>query len=561
MSLIARIAVKLLEPRARAFEDATKDPIAIQRRVLLEYLRRNKDTAYGKEHNFAGITTVADYQRQVPLIDCERIRPYVDRMMRGEENILTVDKTAFFGVTSGTTDKPKYIPVTAYSRQKKADLLALWSYYILTDHPEILRGKVLAMISPDTEGVTESGVSYGAESGHAYKNLPFFVRQMYAIPYEVFTIPDYAARYYCILRLGMEANISTLAALNPSAIVLLCQKIAQWQDLIIDDIEKGTLNAGFNIPDSVRGLLVRHLKPNAARAKALRRILGEKKALLPKDFWPGLALIECWKGGTVKLYLKELPQYFGDVPVRDFGCLSTEARSSIPLSDKGAEGVLAIDTNFYEFIPKEDIGREDPRFLLCDELETGKDYFLIVTTPGGLYRYNIDDIITVDGFFNKTPVIEFVQKGKNAVSLTGEKVYEAQVNAAVLRAVEKGSLLLKFFSATIEPATPGRYVFLVEFDTKTTFEQRRSLLAAIEEGLRLENREYNDLRNEGILSAPALKVVKEGSFERYRKKRIEQGAHDGQFKAPELTGDPDFQKNFEIDEEIEIGGSRSHANI
>ena len=123
-----------------------------------------------------------------------------------------------------------------------------------------------------------------------------------------------------------------------------------------------------------------------------------------------LILIECWKGGTVKLYLKEFPQYFGDVPVRDFGCLSTEARSSIPISDSGAGGVLAIDTNFYEFIPKEDMGRQQKRFLLADELEIGKEYFLIVTTPGGLYRYNVDDIIRVDGFFNDTPVIEFMQK-------------------------------------------------------------------------------------------------------------------------------------------------------
>ncbi|MDD5136013.1 MAG: GH3 auxin-responsive promoter family protein [Candidatus Omnitrophica bacterium] len=548
-----------MEPKARAFEEATKDPVVTQEQVLFEYLRRNKDTEYGKSHNFAGIRTIDDYRRHVPLNDCETIRPYVERMKRGEENILTVDKPVFFGATSGTTDKPKYIPVTGYFRRKKAELMDLWAYYILKGHPDILRGKVLAMISPDTEGVTESGLPYGAESGHAYKNLPLFIRQMYAIPYEVFTITDYAARYYCILRLGMEADISTIAALNPSAIVLLCQRIPQWQETIIRDIEEGSLSKEFNIPEDIRDLLNRRLKPNPRRANALRGILKEKKVLLPKDFWPNLVLIECWKGGTVKLYLKELPQYFGDVPVRDFGCLSTEARSSIPMSDNGAGGILAIGTNFYEFFPKEDMAKPEKRFFLCDELKAGKEYFLVVTTPGGLYRYNIDDIITVDDFFNKTPVIEFVQKGMNAVSLTGEKIYESQVNAAVLRAVEKNNVLIKFFSATIEATTPGKYIFLVEFDGNPAQGQKRSLLAAIEEGLRLENREYNDLRNEGVLGEPVLKVVKDGSFARYRQMKISQGVHDGQFKAPELTGDPDFQKNFEIAEEIRIDDHKTHT--
>lgn len=558
---LTKLATRLLGPKARAFEEATKDPVEAQRKTLLEYLQRNKDTEYGKIYNFAKIESIEDYQRSVPMCDCEVMRPYFDKMKKGEGNVLTADDPIFFGVTSGTTCNPKYIPVTKYSRDKKSELMDLWSYYILKDHPDVLQGKILAMISPDTEGVTESGLPYGAESGHAYKNLQAFVKQMYAIPYEVFTIKDYAARYYCVLRIGMEEDISTLAALNPTVIVLLCQRIAEWQDKIIQDIEKGTISRDFNIEREVRDILKKGLKPNLKRAQELRRILKEKKRLLPKDFWPNLVLIECWKGGTVKLYLKELPQYFGNIPVRDFGCLSTEARSSIPTSDVGAGGVLAVSTNFYEFVPKEDIARPDKTFLLCDQLEKGKEYFIIVTTPGGLYRYNIDDIIIVDGFFNKTPVIEFMQKGSNSISLTGEKMSESQVNAAVLKAVAKNNILIEFFSATIEPSLPGRYIFLIEFNSSPTEKQKRTLLIAIEEGLRIENREYDYLRNEGVLGEPVLKVVKKGDFAKYREMKIGQGANDGQFKAPELTADLDFQKNFEIIEEIRIADHGTNAKI
>jgi len=538
--------------KARFFEKATTDPLLFQERVLMEYISRNKNTEYGRKYNFSKIRSIEDYRRNVPMSDSESIASYIDRMKRGEQNILTVDKPIFFATTSGTTKRPKFIPVTEYSRDKKAEVANLWAYYILKDHPDILDGKILAVISPEVEGFTVSGLPYGAESGHAYRNLPRIIRNLYALPPQVFNITDYDSRYYCILRIGMEHDLTTIATLNPNTIVLLCQKIEIWKDRIIEDIEKGTLDRTLNIPAGIRNKIESGLRPDPARASFLRSILKEKGELLPKFFWPNLKLIECWKGGTVRLYLKELPQYFGDVPIRDFGCLSSEARSSIPMSDKGSGGVLAINTNFYEFVPKEDMARQDKRFLLCDQLEAGKEYFLIVTTPGGLYRYNIDDIITVDGFFNKTPMVEFVQKGLSAMSLAGEKLYESHVNEAINRAIDKNNILLEFFSASFQWERPPRYIFIVEFEKDVPMDKKKELLRSIEEELYNQNDEYHNIRKAQLLNSPILKVVKKGDFEKYREKRISEGAHDGQFKVPELIPDSGFQNNFHIEEEIYI---------
>lgn len=548
---IARLVLKGLAFRARAFETATRDPLRFQEKVLLEYVNRNKNTEYGRRYNFSKIRTISDYQRLVPLSDCETMRPYIDKMTRGSENILTVDRPVFFGATSGTTNKPKLIPVTKFSQERKAVLTGLWAYYITRDHPGITDGKVLAIISPEKEGVTESGLIFGAESGHAYKNLPFAIRHIYILPKEVFDIEDFETRYYCILRIGLEEkNIRTVATLNPSTLIILCQKIRGWQDDIIKDIDNGTLNRKLNIPAETRKVLEGRFKPNPNRAKELKSMLEVNGELLPKCFWPNLEIIECWKGGTVKLYLKELPQYFGDIPVWDMGCLSTEARSSIPTSDKGAGGVLAIKTNFYEFIPREDMDKPDKRVYLCDQLEKGREYLIVVTTPGGLYRYNIDDVITVDGFFNKTPVIEFLQKGHNATSLAGEKLYESQVNAAINSVVEKYNLSLALFSAAVQLDMPPRYVFLVEFDDARPAISGKELLASIDSELRSQNREYDYVRHAQILNPPILKILNKGSFEKYRAKKIREGAHDSQFKAPELTSDPEFVKNFEVAMEI-----------
>lgn len=550
---IAYLALKALAPKARQFEKSTKEPMKAQKKTLFQYLSRNKNTEYGRKYNFSKVKSFDDYRLLIPMSDSESIFSYIERMKKGENNILTKDKVVFFGLTSGTMGRPKLIPVTKFSRAKKAETMDLWVYYISRDHPHVLDGKILAIINPDEEVFTDEGIACGAESGHAYKNLPFAVKNFYAIPYEVFYIMDYESRYYSILRIAMGENITTIATLNPSTIVLLCQKIKKYQDMILDDIEKGTISGNFAIPPNVRASIKKILRPNPSRADELKKILREKGALLPKYFWPKLDLIECWKGGTVKLYLKELPQYFGNTPIRDFGCLSTEARSSIPLSDMGAGGVLAINTNFYEFIPKEDMGKRDRRFLLADELKKGGEYFIVVTTPGGLYRYNIDDIITVTGFFNKTPVIEFIQKGLNAVSIVGEKLYESQVNEAVNRAVDKHKLLIGFFSASVQRGYPPRYIFLVEFEKTIPPESKKELLRSIEEELYKENMEYKYARDAQLLNSPILKIVKMGEFERYRARRMNEGANDSQLKVPELTSDTDFHKNFAVEEEVYLG--------
>ena len=544
------LIMKALTPQAMAFEEATKDPIKAQKHVLLKYLTHNKDTEYASKYNFASIRSIEEFRAAAPLSDYAAIKPYIERIKNGEHNVLTSDKVTFFGITSGSTGEPKFIPVTPYSQAIKTDLMNIWAYYVSRDHPRVFDGKILGIISPEVKCHTAAGIPYGPEDGHTYNNLPSPVKRLYVLPYELFYVEDYDARYYSILRIAMEHNITTLATLNPSTFVLLCQRIPELQDKIIFDIEHGTLNKEFNLPVDTRRNIERGLKANPKRAKELRDILKEKGELLPKYFWPHLDLIECWKAGTVKNYLDKIPCCFGNVAVRDFGCLSTEARSSVPVSDKGAGGVLAVQSNFYEFIPKEDIDRSNRRLLLCNELEIGKEYLLVVTTAAGLYRYNIDDVVRVDGFFNKTPVIEFVQKGHNVISVTGEKVYESHIAEAVIRASRKHNVAVHSFSASVTMEALPRYVFLVEFESEADPDKKRDLLISMEEELRLQNSEYDDLRKQQLIDFPSLKVVKMGEFERYQRQRVKKGSHDTQFKMPRLVLSADFQKNFAVSEEI-----------
>jgi len=549
---LAYYATKLLAPKAKAFEEATTDPIKAQKKILFEILARNQKTEYSQKYNFSGIKSIAEYQEHVPLTDCEKLRPLIERMTKGEQQILTSDKPILFSVTSGSSGKPKFVPITNYSRSKKAEVMNIWAYHISRDHPRVTEGKVFAIVSPEVDGYTASGVPYGAESGHGYKNLSGALQRLYAVPYAVFDIKNYDARYYTLLRITMGENITNIATMTPSTIILLCQKIREVKDKIIEDIENGTLDEKLDIPPGIREALKRSMKPNPRRAGELKAILKKKGELLPKYFWPNLELIECWKRGTVGIYLREFPKYFGKVPVRDFGYVSSEARCSIPISDEDSGGVLAINANFYEFIPKEDIAKTKKRILLCDQLEKGKEYFIVLTTPGGLYRYSIDDLIRVERFFNKTPVIEFVQRGLNVTSITGEKLYESQVVEAVSKAQDKSKFLIKFFTASIELGKMPRYAFLVEFSENPTAEAKKEFLKSVEEELCKVSEEYEFNRKSQELEAPVLKVVAPGEFEKFRKKRVEEGAHDGQFKIPQLTPEVNFQKQFCVEEEIAL---------
>ncbi|MCG3199653.1 MAG: hypothetical protein GHCLOJNM_04177 [bacterium] len=538
---------------ARAFDQMCRDPRAAQAALLRRALEVNAGTVFGKEHGFSSIRTVEDYQKRVPPSSYETHEPYILRETKGEKRQLTSDPPALFATTSGTTGTPKFIPITATSRRDKSMAMRLWMYHAATTHPKMFDGQILAVVSPEIEGHTESGIPYGAESGHAYRNMPTIMRSVYAIPYEVFALKDYEAKYYTILRIAAERNITSIGTCNPSTILLLTRKLQEYQERIIRDIHAGTLEAGLNIPPETRSQIEALFSPKPERARELERLAEKTDRLLPKDVWPNLALIGCWKGGSVGLYLKEFSGLFDpSVPIRDWGYLASEVRGSIPLWDQGFGGVLSLETNFFEFVHESDSDSPNPTFLTADQLEEGKRYFIYPTTTGGLYRYEMNDLIRVSGFHEKTPIIEFIQKGKGVSSLTGEKLYESQVCTAVGKAREILPGGYEFIVATPEWGDPPRYIFLVEEDVDRFPDARwQDWIARIDRGLQEENEEYQTKRKSMRLAAPVVKVVEKGEYYRYRAGRVAQGAPDGQFKMLKLNPDLEFQKKFRIERVVE----------
>ncbi len=539
-----------------SFDEHCRSLDNTQSKFLRRLVGQNRNSAFGRDYDFASIKTLSDFQRAVPINTYEALQPYIDRALNGEPSQLTTEKPVLFATTSGTTGASKYIPVTPTSKASKSKLMRVWLGALFRDHPATLDGKILAVVSPEVEGNSPGGTPYGAESGHGYRAMSPAVKAQYSSPYEVALIEDYEARYYALVRIACGQALSLLFAVNPSTALLLAQKVGEHTAEIIKDVRDGTLSSSFNIAPEIRQVIEPLLAPDPQRATELEAAAFRGGGrLLPRTVWPELACIACWKGGTVGMYLDRFKDYFDPAtPVRDIGYFASEVRGSVVLSDEGSAGVLSVTENLFEFAPADGVAKPaGDDLLLPHQLEEGGQYFIYVTTLAGLYRYEMNDLMEVTGFHGETPVLRFLHKGKGMVSFTGEKLSETQVIEAVERALPDRRGAYEFIAAVGEvPDERPRYAFLIEFDAPVGEDEGHRMLRGIEDALCDVNVEYAAKRKSLRIEPPVLRTIRAGEFSDYRRREVEKGRKDGQFKTLRLTADAAFGNEFEFDREIAL---------
>ena len=547
MRLLVKAAAFVTRRQWTRWHKLTSKPQETQDRLLLDLIGRNRSTRFGRDHRFESIRSLSDFRNQVRIADYERFRPYVELVKNGERDALTAEPIDMFTMTSGSTGEPKLIPVTAKTRENHRQLTRLWYYRALVDHPDLFNGSLLGVVSPAVEGETTGGIPFGAASGLIYRSSPRWIQNAYAVPYEVAEIKDFEARYYLIMRLALEQDISFFGTPNPSTILKLIQSASRNKYDIIKDIHDGTITSRFDLSAQMRASLASRLAKNLPRARRLESLIKHDGALRPKEYWPRLQLIGCWKGGSAGVRLKEFAGWFGKTtPVRDLGYMASEAQMTLPVFDSGSAGILAVDKNFYEFIPETEINASAPTILTCSELEEGNLYYIVLTTPGGLYRYDINDVIRVAGFYNQTPLIEFVRKGRDVTSITGEKLHVNQLIGAMKRAQSAAGVAVQHFRACAD-VEKSLYVLSVELDG--VMPSRQSLVQLLQEldaGLQELNVEYAQKRESGRLFAPVLCVMKPGWFERKAQAILQGGGRDTQFKAQLLCVTPEDPDEIQL---------------
>jgi hypothetical protein len=570
MPFITKAVFKAIGVKMRAqFDARCQTPMEIQLELFQNLIRKNQDTAFGKDHYFSKIRSFRDFQRNVPISSYETLRPYIERAMVNKPGQLTREAPVFFANTSGTTGKSKWIPVTLESRRYNTAVTRLWISMFCQDHPGILSGRFLAVVSPvldppeiiiEGEAPKKASVPCGAESGILYRRVPWVVRRHYSSPYDVFSIPNYEAKYYALVRIAAKHSISFISACNPNTVLLLARDLGTHTETIIEDVRNGGIRKSilyvnsngeteeYEFPVELRRMLRAQLPPAPRRSKELERAAksSEHGLLVPRDIWPGLAAIGCWKGGTVGSYVNHFGKHFAEeTPVRDLGYLASELRGSVPLSDTGDAGVLTIDTNLYEFLPES--ARENPNgsdLLSADQLKQGERYYVYVTTRAGLYRYDMHDIIEVVDFHYRTPCIRFLQKGGGIVSLVGEKLTETQVQLAAAKALAGMESKCNFVTACGQMSNGDsldpHYILVVEFSDLPADASVQTLADRFDAALCDVNIEYHDKRASRRLGPAVLRAVPNGFLRDLRKRRHDAGIPDGQFKVLRVTIDPVF---------------------
>jgi hypothetical protein len=530
-------------PHLARFEKALRDPAGAQARVLERLLRTNRETAFGRDHGFGTIRSAAEYARRVPLRDYEAVRPYVDRVAAGEDKVLTAEPTVMFTTTSGTTNLPKLIPVTASWREEMSSLTRLWMLRAVKDHPACFDRRIFYLASPAIEGRTPRGLPYGALTGVIYQRIPWIVRQQYSLPYAASILADPDARYFVMMRLALAQPVSIACTPNPTSLIRLAETAAARPEEILRAIHDGSL--GIPVPDTMPASgytperaareILAGVRPQPARARALARIVKEQGTFTPGLCWPELRLIGCWLGGSAAIHARRMGEHLGEgVPLRDLGFLASEGRFTIPGEDASAAGPLAVHTSFFEFIPEEAIEQAAPPTLLAHELEDGGRYYVVLSGANGLYRYDINDVVEVQGFEGRTPRIRFVRKGRDMVSITGEKLHLNQVQAATREAERATGLLVWQFQ--IIPDVPARrYDLLLETHTPIASpEVARAFLAAVDAALASSNVEYASKRRSRRLLAPRLHLMRAGWADRRCRADFRAGKREAQYKWPAI---------------------------
>jgi hypothetical protein len=533
-----------LRHRLRRFLDDARRARAIQHRVLLRKIRRHQDSNFGRDYGLAELNSVDAYRRRMPVLTYEQHRPYISRVLQGETTALFAPGTRvlMFAMTSGTTGEPKRLPITTDLFREYRAGWRLWGAGVYGDHRRLLLTKTLQLTSDWQRYCAPCGIPCGQISGLAASSRPKVASTIFLLPPITGRIHDPATKHYTALRLSLSSDrVGMIVTANPSTLVEFARRADQQREALVRDIHDGTLSC--ELPAEVREALTRRIsRRNPRRARELERLAEHHGALLPKHAWPNLSVIAVWTGGSVGMFLPKVTELFGSVAVRDHGLSASEGRMTIPLNDGSRAGILDYCHHYFEFIPVEEQDSRQPTILEGHELAEGRDYFILMTTSGGLYRYNIQDVVRCVGFEGQAPLLEFMNKGKSFSNFVGEKLSEHQVVAAVQRSFRELGLSIDTF--TLAPAMDHmpRYVLLIE---PHVHQGRTSELArSVQANLERMNEEYAEKSASGRLLPLRLGILPAGTWDQLRQQKTGPRGNFEEYKHPCLVSDPGFAARF-----------------
>jgi hypothetical protein len=492
MPILNSIASWLMKKRMHQIELFIKYPVDVQLEWMSSLVRDAAETEYGTKFHFSEINDYLQFKKHIPLNDYELLKPWIDRTRRGEQNLLWHSEIKWFAKSSGTTDKSKYLPVSEESLDgchynAGRDMVSLWCY----NHPEtqLFTGKSLALGgSFQQDNFGEHNSFHGDVSAIIIQNLPMWADFFRAPDVSIALMDEWESKLEQIALSMMDENVTSLAGVPSWMLVLL------------------------------------------------KRILHKKKAHTIHEVWPNL---EVYFHGGVSFapYREQFIEIFGNKKV-EFLQLYNASEGFFGIQDQvnSDEMLLMLDYGiFYEFIDIRDMGTPDAakKVICIDDVKTGVDYAMIISTNAGLWRYQIGDVIK----FTSTNPYRFKISGrtKQHINVFGEELMVHNTDAAIAIACEKTHARVNEY--TVAPVfmqnNSGAHEWLIEFEKEpNNFEY---FVSVLDEALKKQNSDYEAKRyNNFVLQFPQVQIMPSQSFYNWLKKNNKLG---GQYKVPRLSND------------------------
>ncbi|MEM6737680.1 MAG: GH3 auxin-responsive promoter family protein [Bacteroidota bacterium] len=485
-----------MKKRIHQIELFLKYPFEVQNELLEDLVKKARRTEYGKKFGFDTIENSEHFQAKVPVVSYEDLFPYIERLMKGDQNILWPSEIRWFAKSSGTTnDKSKFIPVSNEALEDchykgGKDLLSIY----LNNYPDarMFSGKGLVIGgSHQLNQFDENAKSYyGDVSAVLLKNLPWWAQMVRTPKLDIALMDEWEEKIDRMVKITSEENVTNISGV-PTWMIVLLEKILEYKGV------SSILEVWPNLEVFFHGAV---------------------------SFTPYRSLFKKLIPSTKMRYMETYNASEGLFGIQD-------------LTDRN-EMLLMLDYGiYYEFIPSNQFGNDHPKTISLEKVEVGKNYAMVITTNAGLWRYQVGDTLT---FTSTNPYrIKISGRTKHFINAFGEELIIDNAEQAIAEACKKTEACIDNFTAGpryLGNGNKGRHEWIIEFNSVPNDLNRFTKL--LDEKLREINSDYDAKRYKDIaMLEPVIHVVPQKTFYGWMKSRGKLG---GQHKVPRLSNNREY---------------------
>ena len=490
MKLLSPAISRLARLRLWRVQNWISFPVAAQRNVLQNLVTQAQYTEFGRKYSFSKLFTIKDFKKRVPIHEYDDIKPYILRMMNGEENVLWNTPINWFAKSSGTTSsKSKFIPISEESLKEthfKGSKDVLTNYYENFPDSDLLTGKSLVVGGSHQVNALNEEIQYGDLSAVLMQNTPFWGHWIRTPELSIALLDEWESKIEKLAQNTINENVTSLAGVPTWTIVLI---------------------------------------------KRILEISGKKTL---KEVWPNLELY-IHGGVSFTPYREQLQKLVG-APINYLEIYNASEGFFAAQNMPDADGMLLFADHgiFYEFMPVAEYGNPNAKTFGLDQVKLNENYALVISTNGGLWRYLLGDTIE---FTSLRPFkIKVTGRLKHYMNAFGEEVIVDNADRAIAIASAKTNAIVSDYTAApvfFSEQENGAHEWLIEFDKLP--DQMDTFITALDEALKSVNSDYEAKRYKNIaLRMPVVHVLESGTFRLWLKQKGKLG---GQHKVPRLSNE------------------------